>query len=308
MRVALFGSTGFVGSYITESLLNNGFMPSVLIRKGSEQKQISSSKCNIVIGDINSNDAIKRTITYCDAVIYNIGLIREFPNKGITFKNLHYQGLKRCVDAAKHLELKRFILMSANGVKENGTAYQRTKYQAEQYLKKSGLKYTIFRPSLIFGSPKKHGQIEFCTQLKRDMLGLPIPAPLFHKGLLPFNAGTFKMSPIHAENVADIFVKSIDMESAIGQTYNLGGSSPRTWKEIIINISIASNKKKWMVPAPVFAVKAIASVLEKFAWFPVTLEQISMLIEGNTTKKSYFNEFSIKEIDFDAKSLSYLKN
>ena len=307
MKIALFGSTGFVGSYITQSLIENNYKPKVLVRKGSEDKLFNLDHCDVVAGDIDQIEAIKKTIAACDAVIYNIGLIREFPRDGITFKNLHFEGLKKCVDVAKHLNVKRFILMSANGVKEDGTAYQSTKYQAEQYLKQSGLDYTIFRPSLIFGRPMMDRQIEFCTQLKGDMIDLPFPAPLFHKGVLPFNAGMFEMSPIYVKNVADIFVKSIKMDETIGKSYCLGGSKPKSWKKIILDISKASNKKKWMIPAPVFAVKSLASVLERFSWFPITSGQIKMLMEGNTTDRSYFDEFSVKEIDFNAENLSYLK-
>ena len=53
MKVALFGATGFVGSYIVDELLNQGHKPIVLVRKDSEKKLPQSSKCKIVVGDIN---------------------------------------------------------------------------------------------------------------------------------------------------------------------------------------------------------------------------------------------------------------
>ena len=82
---------------------------------------------------------------------------------------------------AKEKGINRFILMSANGAKMNGTSYQSTKYISEEYLKFSDLDYTIFRPSLIFGDPRGNDRPEFCTQLKKDMLNLPFPAPNFFK-------------------------------------------------------------------------------------------------------------------------------
>ena len=51
---------------------------------------------------------------------------------------------------------------------------------------------------------------EFCSQLKKDLINLPFPAPLFHEVLIPFNAGNFSMSPIHINDVANCFIKSID--------------------------------------------------------------------------------------------------
>ena len=138
--------------------------------------------------------------------------------------------------------------MSANGVKKYGTGYQTSKYMAEEYLKKSGLNYTIFRPSLIFGKPDNDQ--EFCTQLRDTMINLPIPAPLFFPGLNIFKAAQFKMSPIHVENIADFFVKSIMDNQHYMQTYELGGVQSYNWKEIITIISSALNKTCLLYTSP----------------------------------------------------------
>ena len=62
MKVALFGATGFVGSYIIDYLIAEQFEPSILIRKGSEKKILQSDKCRIISGDINDVNAIDETI------------------------------------------------------------------------------------------------------------------------------------------------------------------------------------------------------------------------------------------------------
>ena len=308
MKVSIFGGSGFVGEYIIEELLNNSFTPYVLLRYRNDYKINRYQECKIVTGDINNDTAIEQTMMNTEAVIYNIGIIREFKSKGVSFDKLHFEGLKRCVDQAKKLNIKRFILMSANGVKKNGTGYQTTKYKAEEYLKKSGLDWTIFQPSLIFGNSK--GKQEFCTQLKKDMLSLPFPGPLFYEGLLPFNAGTFKMSPIHVTDVAKCFVKSLNEEKSIGKTYSLGGRN-YTWKEIIKKISIASDKEdKMFIPAPAFPVKMLASIFDRFDWFPISREQLIMLLEGNICDGTIaFDLFEITNpISFELDSLKYLSN
>ena len=88
MKVALFGSTGFVGSYIVDELISEGMEPNLMVREGSENKLVQKDKCRIVKGDIDDKTAINETLDGCDAVIYNIGIIREFPNRGITYENL----------------------------------------------------------------------------------------------------------------------------------------------------------------------------------------------------------------------------
>tara|TARA_Y100000590_G_scaffold108722_4_gene123712 strand:- start:3830 stop:4756 length:927 start_codon:yes stop_codon:yes gene_type:complete len=308
MKVALFGGTGFVGSYIIDDLISQDFIPRVLVRHSSESKILNIDSCEIINGDINDDSAINDTIKGCEAVIYNIGIIRQFVRKGITFENLHFQGAKRCIDAAKKLGVNRFILMSANGVTHDGTGYQTTKMLAEEYLKWVDLDYTIFRPSLVFGDPRGENRPEFCTQLKKDMLSLPFPAPSFHKGLNPLNGGKFALSPIHAKDLSKIFVDSINEKQAIKKTFALGGEA-YYWKDVIKIISRAYGKNKWAVPAPVFPIKMMASILERFSWFPITKDQLTMLVEGNVCDSSdVFKLFNIEPIPFNSESLSYLKN
>ena len=307
MKVALFGATGFVGSYIIDYLIAEQFEPSILIRKGSEKKILQSDKCRIISGDINDVNAIDETIEGCETVIYNIGIIREFPKKEITFETLQFQGAKRCIDATIKSKIKRFILMSANGVEQLKTNYQKTKLLSEEYLKTTNLDYTIFRPSLIFGDPRGAKRPEFCTQLKKDMLNLPLPAPNFYLGLNPLKAGNFAMSPIHVKDVAAIFVKSIGDERTLNKTYHLGAKT-YYWKEIIKIISGSYGKNKWIIPAPVFAIKGLSILFGRFSWFPVTKDQITMLVEGNVcNSEKIFKMFNISPIPFNSESLSYLK-
>ena len=307
MKVALFGGTGFVGSYIIDQLIDSGHKPRLLVREGSDNKIQSSESCEIIYGDISDDKAIREVIDDSDAVIYSIGLIREFKSKGITFENTQFEGVVRCIEAALGLNVKRFILMSANGVTPDGTDYFKTKWMSEQYLKNTSLDWTIFRPSTIFGDPRGNGRPEFCSQLKRDMLSLPFPAPLFHEGLMPFNAGNFLMSPIHIKDVATLFVKSIEDKKYYGKIIELGGED-FTWREMVKIMSNATGKKKLMVPAPVAIVKTVAAIFDRFSWFPVTKDQLTMLVQGNTCdSQKIFSDNEITPIAFNEENLSYLK-
>lgn len=308
MKVALFGGTGFVGSYIVDELLNHKHKPKLLVRENSEKKLLKTDKCEIILGDLNNPNAMKKTIKSADVVIYSIGLVREFPRKGITFQQTQFEGVKQTVDLAKDLDIKRYILVSANGAKLDGTKYQSTKYLAEEYLKHSELEWTIFRPSLCFGDPRGGDRPEFCTQLKRDMLSLPIPSPNFHTGLVPINAGKFALSPVHIKNVAEFVVKSIEMDSAKKKTYPLGGEA-YYWKDLVKTMAASYGKKKWMIPAPAFGVKMLAFFFERFAWFPITRDQVTMLVESNVCdSQEHFDTFEIERIPYNTETLSYLKD
>ena len=95
MKVALFGGTGFVGNYIVDELLNASHEPHVLVRPQNASKLIQSDKCIVYSGYIEKETVIMEMLENANAVIYNIGLIRQFPKKGITFEKLHYEGVKQ---------------------------------------------------------------------------------------------------------------------------------------------------------------------------------------------------------------------
>jgi len=139
MRVAIFGGSGFVGSFLVDALIAAGHEPSLMVRLGSERKVRQAERCRLVAGNLSSTTAIDATLENCDAVIYSVGILKESPKQGITFEELQYNGVVRVAESAKARDISRFLLMSANGAKSTGTPYQETKFRAEiAKLEKSG--------------------------------------------------------------------------------------------------------------------------------------------------------------------------
>jgi len=306
MRVTVFGGTGFVGSYLIDALLTHDHHPVLLVRPGSQDKVSQPGQCTLVNGNIADPGAVREAVEGADAVIYNIGILREFPARGVTYEALHFEGARRAMDAAEKAGVRRFLLMSANGVKADGTGYQRSKYMAEQYLATTGLDWTVFRPSVLFGDPR--GRTEFATQLYRDVVRSPLPAPLFYDGVLPMDAGMFRMSPIHVKDVAAVFAKALDMPETAGRIFALGGPEALTWKDILQTIARTAGTAKWMLPAPVLLLKGIAAMLDQYAFFPITRDQLTMLMEGNTCDGyEPFRTFGLVTTPFDTSNLSYLR-
>ena len=303
-RIGLFGGTGFVGSYLVDALLAANFHPVVLVRNGSETKLRQLNRCTIVNGDIDDTDAIQRVVKGSDAVIYNIGILREFPKRGITFARLQDEAARRVMDTAAAAGVRRFLLMSANGVKPDGTAYQRSKYNAEAHLQATNLDWTIFRPSVLFGDPRGH--MEFATQLSAEIIDSPLPAPLFHAGLLPRDAGGFTLSPVHVSDVAAAFVRALQDPQTIGQTYHLGGPESISWREILKRLAAARERSKMMLPAPAFGVMAAAALLDRFEAFPITRDQVRMLLEGNACPADDLVQLGIEPKHFAGEALQYL--
>ena len=270
MKIAIIGGTGFVGGYLVDALLAAGHDINVLVRPGSEGK-VRSEAVRRVGGELSSPQVLRETLEGCDAVIYNVGLLREFPRRGITFEQTQYQGVVDTIAAAKNVGISRMLLMSAIGVKDPGTKYQSTKRRAELHALSSGLDVTVLRPSVIFGDP--HGTMEFATQLYRDMVRPPLPAAGF--------AGV-RMSPVHIKDVADAFVAALHDADTIGKTIELAGPEVLSWMEMIRRIAAAAGKSKVILPVPIWVMKLGATLFDWLPFYPVTRDQLTMLEEGNT--------------------------
>lgn len=304
MRVAIIGGTGFVGSYLVDALIEAGHEPSLLVRPGSESKVLHADQCRLVAGSLSDQKSIEETVAQCDAVIYNAGILREYPRQGISFESIQYRGVVDVVDAAVKAGVKRFLLMSANGISPPKTPYQDTKCRAEDYVKQSGLTYTIFRPSVIFGDPR--GNMEIATQLYEDMIRVPIPAVGFHTGLRP-STGAVMMSPVHVQDVADAFVRCLDNTSAFGQMYALGGPQEISWTGMLERIAEAVGKKKIILPMPISIMQVAATLFDWIPAFPVTRDQLTMLAAGNTAPDQTLRPLIDREpIPFDSETLAYL--
>ncbi len=305
MRVALIGGTGFVGSYLVEALLEHGHHPSLLVRAGSERKVQRAADCRIVSGDIAEERSIRDLLAQTEAVIYNVGILREQPAAGITFDETQYRGPLRTIAAAVDLGVRRFLLMSANGAAPAGTPYARSKYEAEEALLESGLDYTIFRPSVIFGNPR--GRDEISTRLYRQMIRPPLPAVWFHTGLWP-SADSVRLSPVHVRDVADAFVAALDDPGTVGRTLCLGGPETLSWKTMLERIAAAAGKRKLMLPVPIPLMSIVAALFDRWSWFPVTRDQLRMLAAGNVAPDDVLCQLVGREPrPFAARYLDYLE-
>lgn len=304
MRVAVVGGTGFVGSYLCEALVRAGHTLSLLVREGSEDRGTQVAGARLVSGDLSSAASLAELVEGSDAVLYNVGILREFPRQGITFEAMQYRGVVDTLAAAARAGARRCLLMSANGVKSAGTRYQDTKWRAERHALDSGLDVTVFRPSVIFGDPR--GRMEFATQLCRDMVDMPLPAVAFFSGLSPVD-GAVVMSPVHVEDVADAFVAALGDDATIGRIYELGGPEVLTWSDMLERIGAAVGRRKLILPMPIGVMRLAATLFDRLPFFPVTRDQLTMLEEGNTADPAIVEALIGRPSRrFDAAGLEYL--
>lgn len=223
-----------------------------------------------VRGDIVEGSRLEEGMQGCDAVIHLVGIIVE---KGTnTFERVHHLGTRNVVEAAKRTGIKRFVQMSALGVRADGVApYQTTKWKGEEEVRHSGIPFCILRPSLIFGLGDG-----FVTQMMQTMRSAPFFRPV------PGD-GTPKFRPIAVEDVTTCFARALTYEAAINQTVDLGGADELTLNEVLAEIARCAGVRKPAVHIPMPLMMAGARIAQKMLKNPpVTVDQLRMLQEGST--------------------------
>ena len=293
MMIFLAGGTGFVGGHVRNILLEHGNSIRLLTHRNIAG---AVERTQLLKGDVTKPETFMDALPECDAVINLVGIIREFPGRGITFKKLHVEATGNLIKACKHAGIKRYLHMSALGTGPHAVSrYHTTKYQAEQCVRDSGLDYTIFRPSIIFG-PKDDFINKLACYIK-DYPAVPV-----------IGDGIYRLQPIAADDVARCFALALHMPETIGKTYELCGPDRFTYNEMLDSIAKVlgrSNVSKLNTPAGL--VKLTARLMERFSFFPITTDQITMLLEENICDGTWREMFGFPPTRFAEGIKSYLR-
>ncbi|RNC70688.1 MAG: complex I NDUFA9 subunit family protein [Desulfuromonadales bacterium] len=293
MKVFVAGATGFVGGHLRRALLERGHTVRLLVHGRREGLEAGVEQAE---GDVTRLDTFAAAVEGCDATVNLVGIIREFRGRGVTFEKLHVEATKNVVDAAKRAGIGRHLQMSALGTRAGATsAYHATKWRAEEYVRGSGLRWTIFRPSLIFG-PKD----AFVNMLAGFIKGFPaVPV---------IGDGAYRLQPIAADDVARCFAEALEMTETVEQAYELCGPDRLTYNQILDVIGrVLGRGHVLKIPQPLGLLKLVVPVMQGFSFFPLTMNQITMLTEENICSSPWPEVFGFEPEGFEAGIRKYLR-
>jgi len=287
MLVALTGGTGFVGRHIAATLVARGHRVRVLARDPAGARFLSDQNVEVVAGGLTDRAALDRLASGADALIHLVGIIVE---QGVqTFTAVHVAGTEAVLAAARQAGVRRFVHMSAVGARDEpgATPYHRTKRQAEQLVRDSGLSHAIFRPSIISGP--ESAPIQLLARLHRWSPVVPV-----------FGDGRFPTQPVWIDDVALAFVLAAERPDTVG-VFELGGPQVLTYEEFLLTIGRATGHSRPLIHVPLGLAQAAAGA---FDWLgpraPMTSDQLQMLVEGSATPANAIESvFGIRPVAFE---------
>jgi uncharacterized protein YbjT (DUF2867 family) len=291
--IFITGSTGFVGKEIVKRFMQKGEKVLLLVRNDSSIPfQVEKIK-----GDVLDNKSLVEGMKKCNKVVHLVGIIRE--TKGQTFEKIHVQGTQNVVKAAKECGISKIVHMSALGTRENAKSrYHKTKWEAEEIVRSSGIPYVIFRPSIIVGKEDKFVNL-FVSMIKG------MPGKL---GILPVvGKGKNKFQPIGVEDVADCFVKACLDEKIVNKTYVLAGDEVFTYNALLDCLMQVLGVQKRKLHFPISLMRILAFCFDWLPFFPLTRDQLLMLEEDNIGENEAMKrDFDMTPRKFEEILRSYL--
>ena len=218
----VIGGTGFVGSHIVHLLAAHGVRARVPTRyRESAKELIVLPTVEVVEADIHEPAMLRQLVAGTDVVINLVGILHE---RGVPggFRRVHAELPRKIVEACRSEGVGRLVHMSALHADVNGaSAYLRSKGEGEKYVKDAGesLAWTLFRPSVVFGSGDSF--LSMFAQILRFAPVLALASP------------DARFQPIWVEDVARAFVDCILNDATFGQSYDLCGPTVYTLRELV---------------------------------------------------------------------------
>jgi NADH dehydrogenase len=291
--ILVTGAGGYVGSHVVRRLVEMGRPVRATVRSRRSTKKegrLAGLQIEWMEADITRPQTLGSALEGVEAIVHTVAIAIE---KGrLSYEQVNYHGTVNVVEAAKAAGVRRMINISQLGA-DPGLPYRflASKGKAQAYVAASGLDWTAFRPSVIWGP-----EDEFANTFARLLPFSPLVYPIVGDGKSRFQ-------PVWIEDVVTCVAKALDDPGTIGQEYELGGPEVLTLEEIERRTLKAVGARRLMVRVPLPVMQVIVTLMEKLLPAPpVTRSLLELLAVSNVTFKNDVYRFVSEPRPFTAQN------
>ena len=280
----IFGASGQIGRHLIRKLTKNNYKVTAVTRNLHQKGYVLKTQANagyidIVELNIFNENKLRDLISRANICINLIGILYE-KNKGNTFKNIHTIFPSLISKICKEYNVQQFIHLSALGI-DNAvdSNYAKSKLEGEKNIKNNFINATILRPSVVY-SVDDNFTTNFMTLLNRLFI-----FPLYYNG-------DTKFMPIHCSDLTEIIYQVIS-KNIISKTIECVGPETISLKDILERLLKLIEKKRLLIPLPLFLAKLSAIFFQLLPSPLLTLDQLRLLRYNNVASGKYKTNFDI---------------
>ena len=305
MKALVTGATGFVGAALARTLCAAGWQVRVLVRAGSDRRNLRAVAVEPVPGDLTDAASLARAVEGCDAVFHAAADYRLWVPDPPQMYRANVEGTHNLIEAAHRAGVQRIVYTSSVatiGLPAGGGLgteaapvclddmvghYKRSKFLAEQKALEAaarGVPVVIVNPAAPVGprdiKPTPTGRIVLDAALGRT------PAYV--------DTG---LNVVHVDDVAAGHVLAFH-HGRIGERYILGGEN-LPLRDILLEVTRIAGRSPPRVRLPHGVVLPIAYAAELFARLTgrptrVTVDSVRM-----ARKRMYFSsDKAVRELGY----------
>ena len=245
--ILIVGATGYIGSAVVEESVRQGYDVIAVTRSPASDGQFDGAE--VIVADVTDSASIAETFNRkIDVVISCLACRSGLPKD---FDDIDYKATLNILNAAQESGTEKFILLSAICVRKPELPLQLAKLKMEDALIRSGIDYTIVRPTAYFWV--------FDAQTKMIAKGKP--------GYIIGTGDQACHNPIAKEDLAEFMVGSISNSERKDRIFILGGPEVPdnivTYKESLLMVFESMGKEPKIVSIPSWLLTAVI----RLTWF-----------------------------------------
>jgi uncharacterized protein YbjT (DUF2867 family) len=275
--IAIAGGSGFIGRAIARRLcLIPGLRLRVLTRNPDQARaNLALPSTELIRAEITDpatlGPALAGAVALVNATQFD-GYPVENPRKGLTFERIDYGGTVALLKAATSAGVGHFLYLSGAAADENSTHPGfHFKGRAERTIRESGIGYTIFRPSLVYG-PEDRVLNAFAQLLKL--------APIF---VVP-GSGRQAIQPVLVDDVAACVALALSAGSkALNQTFEIGGPELMTFDDMVRLLMEVTRRRRPIVHIPEGVMRFVGLIAEQLPGALFSRDAVTFVTADNVT-------------------------